>query len=313
MADAAYWYETDFESWVTSSYYREELPSWVKELNGEKPYRRYLGARWLPVDAKPDSAAPFCTMVAGTDTRFCGSLEATPFGNEMTEEFAERAIEAEELGQHAGTDILAVSFSSNDYVGHVVGPDDPAIRDISVGTDRLLGKLVDTLEQRIGAGNTLVVLTADHGVAPVPEVNQEYKMPGGRLSELRLAQKITAALNKRFGIGDWLLPGPIATPYLNLKLVESRGLDRAQVERVAADAARGEPHIARVYTRTQLMSGAVQQDPLSRAISLGFYEPRSSDLYILPEPYYLRGDRHIARHPLRLRYPRSRDLLWPRH
>jgi hypothetical protein len=121
----------------------------------------------------------------------------------------------------------------------------------------------------------------------VPEFNAAHKLPGGRLSETKLALRITEALNKRFGAGDWLLPGPIATPYLNLKLVDARKLDRGQVEEVAAAAARLEPHIARVYTRTQLMNGMAPQDPISRAVSLSFYEPRSSDLYILPEPYYL--------------------------
>jgi len=286
MADAAYWYEADFNAWVTSTYYREALPEWVKEVNKEKWYQRYLGTNWLPLDAKP-GAAPFCTMVAGGDLRYCGSLEASPAGNEMIEEFAERAADGEDLGRHPGTDILAVSFSSNDYVGHAVGPDDPSIRDISIRTDILLGKLMDKLEQRVGAGNLLVVLTADHGVAPVPEVNEARKMPGGRLSEVRLTQRITDALVKRFGQGDWLLPGPIASPYLNLKTIESHKLDRAEVERVAADAARGEPHIARVYTRTELLKGEVQQDEISHAVSVGFFAPRSSDLFILPQPYYL--------------------------
>lgn len=287
MADGAYWYDSDSNHWVTSTYYRAELPDWVRKLNGENGYQRYLGAKWLPFDATDDSAAPFCTMVAGTEVRFCGGLEATPWGNEMIEEFAERAISSEDLGHHSGADLLAVSFSSNDYVGHAVGPDDRAVRDISIRTDRLLGKLLDFVDARVGLGNTIVVLTADHGVAPVPEVNQARKMPGGRLSEPRLSKKISEALTKRYGSGKWLLAGSPYTPYLNLDLMQTRKLDPAEVERVAAQAASTEDNIARVYTRHDLLSGQVQRDDIGRAVSLGFYGPRSGDLFVLQEPYYL--------------------------
>jgi predicted AlkP superfamily pyrophosphatase or phosphodiesterase len=287
MADAAYWYDPDSNHWVTSSFYRTELPAWVDQLNEENIYARHLGESWLPFDAKDEAAPPFCTMVAGASVRFCGGLEATPWGNEMIEQFAERAIDGEGLGRHSGTDILTVSFSSNDYVGHAVGPDDPAVRDISIRIDRLLGKLLDYADSQIGAGNTLVVLTADHGVAPVPEVNEARKMPGGRLSEPHLTQTITNALNKRFGAGKWLMPGVILNPYLNLSLIKSRKLDAAEVERVAADAAMTESHIARVYTRHDLIAGRVQLDQIGRALTLSFYAPRSGDIFIVPEPYYL--------------------------
>src|SRR5262249_49097974 len=140
MADAAYWFDADSNNWVTSTYYRAELPEWVRMVNSDHPAHRAFGARWFPFDAKDESGTPFCTMVAGTDVRFCGSLEATPWGNEMIEDFAEKAIAGEKLGQHPGIDFLTVSFSSNDYVGHAVGPDDPAVRDISIRTDILLGR-----------------------------------------------------------------------------------------------------------------------------------------------------------------------------
>jgi len=286
-ADGAYWYDSESNHWVTSTYYRAELPDWVRQLNDEHAYQRYLGAKWFPFDAKDGTGTPFCTLAAGTDIRFCGRLEATPWGNEMIEEFAEHALAGENLGRHAGTDILAVSFSSNDYVGHAVGPDDPAVRDISIRTDRLLGKLLDYVDRQVGAGNTLVVLTADHGVAPVPEVNQSRHMPGGRLSEAGLQQKMNDALAKRFGPGKWLLAGSGTMPYLNLDLIRSYKLDPAEVERVAADAAASEDHIARVYTRHDLESGRVQQDSIGRAMSLGFYGPRSGDVFVLQEPYYL--------------------------
>jgi predicted AlkP superfamily pyrophosphatase or phosphodiesterase len=288
MADAAYWYDPNSNHWVTSTYYRAQLPDWAKKLNDEQPYRKFIGVQWFPFDAKEgDAAKPFCSMVAGTEVRSCGSLEATPWGNEMIEQFAERAVAGEQLGHHGGTDILAVSFSSNDYVGHAVGPDDPAVRDISIRTDRLLGKLLDYIDQTVGAGNALVVLTADHGVVPVPEVNEARKMPGGRLSEARLGQKMSEALVKRYGPGNWLLTGPVTMPYLNLELIGKRKLDAAEVERTAADAAMTEPHIARVYTRHELASGRVQQDDIGRAVSLGYYGPRYGDLLIVTEPYYL--------------------------
>ena len=288
MADAAYWYDSDSSNWVTSTYYRAELPEWVKKLNSEHPYRRFIGANWLPFDAKDDSAKPFCTMVAGTEVRYCGSLEATPWGNEMIEEMAERAISSENLGHHAGVDFLAVSLSSNDYVGHAVGPDNPAIRDISIRTDILLGKLLDFVDQQAGDGNTLVVLSADHGVAPVPEVNRKRNMPGGRLDKDVINGKIAEALTKRFGPGAWIVPGsPANMPYLNLKLVSTLKLNLAEVQHVAATAAAGVEHIARVYTAQDLATGAVQQDAISRAFTLSYYGPRSGDLFLLQEPYYL--------------------------
>jgi len=287
MADGAYWYDPDSNHWVTSTYYRADLPEWARKLNDEQMYQKYIGAQWLPVDSTEGSAKPFCTMVAGTETRFCGSLEATPWGNEMIEEFAERAIAGENLGYHSGTDVLTVSFSSNDYVGHAVGPDDPAVRDISIRTDRLLGRFLDYIDQTVGAGNSLVVLTADHGVAPVPEVNEARKMPGGRLSDSHLMQKMTDALVKRFGPGKWFMSGPVTMPYLNLETIRAKKLDAADVERVAADAAMTEPHIARVYTRHELHAGRVQEDEIGRAASLGFYGTRYGDLLIVTEPYYL--------------------------
>jgi hypothetical protein len=289
MADAAYWYDNDTNNWVTSTYYRPDLPEWVQNVNAKRMYQSHLGEEWLPVDASGSGpATPFCTTVNGLATRYCGGLEATPWGNELIEDFAERAIDGENLGRHSGVDVLAVSFSSNDYVGHQVGPDDPSIRDISIRTDRLLGKLLAYADKAAGDGNTLVVFTSDHGVAPLPELNQSLKMPGGRLVEFRLTKRITDALTKRFGPGDWVLNGSPATmPYLNLSLIRKRGLDPAQFERVAAEAAAAEDHIARVYTRHDLLSGSVQKDSLGQAMSFGFYGPRSGDLLILPEPYYV--------------------------
>jgi len=288
MADGAYWFDNDSNTWVTSTYYMQELPGWVKDINAGRPASKYLGRQWLPLDAKPGTA-PFCTLVNGSDVRFCGSIEATPWGNEMIESFAEQAIASEHLGRHEGTDVMAVSFSSNDYVGHAMGPDSPEVRDISIRTDRLLGQLLDYADRQAGAGNTLLVLTADHGVAPIPEVNEQRKMPGGRLSGATLSQALSDALTKRFGPGKWVLENSGASVYLNGELIRSKNLNRAEVESVGAEALRALPHIFRVYTGEQLATGQVPNDYVSRDLGNGYYGPRSADLFVISEPYYIFG------------------------
>lgn len=282
MADAAYWFENDSNTWVTSTYYAKELPQWVADVNASRPTSKFLGESWIPLEG----GKPFCTMVNGSDVRFCDSFEATPWGNELIETLAEQAIGSEELGKHDGTDVLTVSFSSNDYVGHAVGPDAPEVRDISLRTDRLLGKFLDYVDGQVGLANTIVVLTADHGVAPVPEVNRERKMPGGRLSGLRISQMLSLALVTRYGPGKWL-DGSGSVLYLNQELILSKKLDPAEVEEVAANLLRKLPHIFRVYTRHQLMNGLLPPDGVSQAAANGFYPQRSGDLVMIPEAYYL--------------------------
>jgi len=286
MADGAYWFNDDSNSWVSSTYYMADLPGWVKEINSSRPAAKYLGEQWMPIDAKPGDK-PFCTMVNGSGIRYCGSIEATPWGNEMIESFAEQAIAAEQLGRHAGTDVLAVSLSSNDYVGHAVGPDAPEVRDISIRTDRLLGKLMDYIDSQVGAGNTLLVLTADHGVAPVPELNQQRKMPGGRLSAATLLEALNKAFSDAFGDGEWVEGGSAEAIYLNRDLIRIRKLNPADFERVGAEALRAIPHIFRVFTRDELATGQIIDDPAGRAVSNGYYGPRSGDLVVVPEPYYM--------------------------
>ncbi|HET7873618.1 MAG TPA: alkaline phosphatase family protein, partial [Terriglobales bacterium] len=286
MADAAYWLDAASSHFVSSSYYMKELPAWVTAVNQSEPVKKYAGQTWTALDAKPGDK-PFCSMTNGTPVRFCGAIENTWFGDELLEEFAEKAIENEKLGLHQDTDLLALSFSANDYVGHELGPDSPEMRDISVRTDRLLGKLFDFINARIGEGKMLVVFTADHGVAPVPSVNNARKMPGGWLDAREYSRKITGALSSKFGSGDWILKDGYGFLYLNYETAAANKADLVEVRRFAAEAARTLPHIARVFTRDDLLHGAAAADSVGRALQLGFYPARSADVILLPEPYYM--------------------------
>ncbi len=277
MADAAYWFDNLTGSFVSSTYYFKALPSWVEKYNMGRPGDQFAHREWMG------------KKFLGPGEMLNESLAASPWGNELIESFTEEAIHQEKLGQRGVTDLLAVSFSSNDYVGHAEGPDSPQVKDMAIRTDALLQKLFARLDREVGMQNTIVALTADHGVAPVPEVNVARKMPGGRLGAKAVENAIDAALAQRFGKGAWVLKSFESNTYLNLELIAQKKLDRAEVNRVAADALRAVPHIARVYTREQLLEGTVPQDGTSMKVQNGFFASRDGDIFVMLEPYWLFG------------------------
>ena len=283
MADGAFWFDNKTGNFVSSTYYFPDLPAWVKDFNRTHAVDKFLGAPWMGKTMPSDPA------------KLYAALAASPFGNELIEQFAETAVQAEQLGQRGVTDLLAVSFSSNDYVGHSVGPDAPEVHEMSVRTDQLLGKLFQFLEGKVGMANIVVVLTADHGVAPVPEVNNARKMPGGRMPEKIVRETVQAGLVKKYGDGNWIVSPSEHSLSLNLDLIQQQNLDRAEVNRAAAQIAMTIPHVFRVYTREQLMTGATLEDQVGRRVQNGFYVRRGADVYILLEPYWMfaaRGTTH---------------------
>ncbi|MDQ6679116.1 MAG: alkaline phosphatase family protein [Acidobacteriota bacterium] len=277
MANGAYWFDNKSGNFVSSSYYFTGLPGWVKDFNQSRPGNKYAGAEWMGKKFLPAGEA------------LNASLAASPWGNELIESFAEAAVRSEKLGQRGVTDLLTVSFSSNDYVGHAVGPDDPAVKDMALRTDLLFRKFFAFLDRQVGMREVLIVMTADHGVAPVPEVSVARKMPGGRMGAGAIEKAIQAALDLRFGKAQWIAGSFESVTYLNLDVIRQKKLDRAEVDRLAAEAVAALPHVARVYTREQLTDGALPQDATGVKLINGFYPSRSGDVFVLLEPYWLFG------------------------
>jgi predicted AlkP superfamily pyrophosphatase or phosphodiesterase len=286
ISDGAYWFDNETGNFVSSTFYFPDLPQWVKKFNRARFPDRYLNAEWKPLLASPDYPAFSRKMAGAPGSAFYNLLEATPYSNELLEAFAEQAIEAERIGRHGATDLLAISFSANDYVGHLFGPDAPEVRDMAIRVDRVIGKLLGFVDQQVGLENTMVVLTGDHGVAPMPEVLAEEKMPGGRASAKAVLEAIQTALTSRFGNGKWVVadsPGP----YLDHQLIHDKKLNEAEVERVAAAAVAQLPHVFRVYTREDLLHGRVIDDAITRDVVNGFYPARASDLFVIRDPYWI--------------------------
>jgi arylsulfatase A-like enzyme len=226
-------------------------------------------------------------QLPATDKELYSALESTPFANELEEQFAERALETERLGQGDGADLLAVSFSAHDYVGHRYGPYSPEEHAVSLVTDKLLDKFFQLLDRRVGMANVLVILTADHGVAPAPGSYAVRKMPGGRIAPSAVTDAVQAALTKKYGEGSWIAVSSDLEMYLHLDLATKAGVDPAQVRREAARAVAALPHIFRVYTRDQLLTGQFLHDEVGQYVMNGYNEARGADIEFLPDPYWI--------------------------
>ena len=295
MANAAYWFDPASGNFVSSTYYFSDLPAWVKDFNAARPADRYRGVTWL------DHKLP------ATDSELYSAVEATPFSNELVERFAERAIGEERLGQGDSTDLLAISFSAHDYVGHRYGPYAPEEHEVSMLTDKLLERLFQLLDERVGMANVLVVLTADHGVAPVPGSDAVGKMPGGRIAPNAVTDAVQGALATKFGAGNWVAATTDLEIYLNLELAAKSAIDPAQLRREAARAVAALPHIFRVYTRDQLIGGEFLRDNVGQRV-LERVQRAPRGRHRIPARPVLDCQRaygNYAWHSVRLRYARA--------
>jgi hypothetical protein len=282
------WWDQKTGAFVSSTWYRPELPAWAAAFNARKPADAWLGREWRASEGGAQ-APVFARMPDAPGPAYYSAVYNSPFGNDLVVSAAEAALEGEALGTRGVTDVLAVSFSCNDAVGHSKGPHSPDVRDITVRTDLALDRLLAAVDRRVGLAHTIVILTADHGVAPVPEQMVAWKMPAGRLSRPALEKGVNDALERAFGPGAWVEGRAGSTIYLNQALIAERGLDPAAVERRVAAGVEGVPPVWRAYTRTQLVEGRVPPDPWSRRVLLSFHRERGGDVEVLYEPYWLSG------------------------
>lgn len=275
-ADGAFWFDGRSGNFVSSSYYFPALPAWTDAFNAGKPADVYAGQEWMG------------TTMPAVGPDLYGALDTSPFADQLVLDFALQLMEAEDLGTDAQTDLLSVSFSAMDYVGHGTGPDTPQMRAMVLSIDDKVGALLAAAEARAGAGKVLVVFTADHGVAPVPEENVAKHLPGGRYSVPDERAAIEAALSAAFGVGTYIE----GSSYLGLYLKAPEGVTASagEMQRVAAETLRHMPHVARVYTRVELESGLVGSgDRIDQLVRNGFNPAHSGDVIAIHDPNWLGG------------------------
>ena len=278
MADGAFWFDDDTGTFVSSTFYFAQPPAWAQAFNAAAHSDEFAGKTWLQDHIMPTE----------TGRLLNAAVYGSSFGNDLLEMFAATLIREEKLGQRGVTDVLTVSFSSNDAVGHTYGPDSPEAHAVSVGVDATLGRLFAAVETAVGMQNVLVVLTADHSVSPMPEVLESQKLPGGRVRGDFFAPA-KAALEAEYGPGEWIESTAGTSPYFNYKLMDEQGVDRTEAENVVAAVMREHPQVARVYTRQQILNGRPAYDVIDERVLRSFNAQRSGDLEIVLNPYWIRS------------------------
>ncbi|MCY7422608.1 MAG: alkaline phosphatase family protein [Chitinophagaceae bacterium] len=304
-ANAAYWYDPITGDWITSSFYMTDLPKWVKDLNARKLPDEYYRQGWktlYPIDtyvqSTPDEnnyeGKPYgadakkfpydFAKFAGTNY---GVLTSTPYGNSFTMEMAKAAVNNEQLGSDAITDLLAVSLSSTDYVGHAFGPNSIEAEDIFLRLDKEMGDFLDFLDTKVGKDQYTVFLSADHGAAHVPQFVKDHKMPGGVVNPDNLINNLNAVLKDKFNKTGLVLDISNYQVQLNTRLLESASKMQEVKDFIIGYIVK-QPGIARAFDMA-----AVQTTPLEptirKMINNGYFPSRCGQIQLIFQPQYIEG------------------------
>jgi predicted AlkP superfamily pyrophosphatase or phosphodiesterase len=305
-ANAAYWYNPVSGDWISSTYYMNELPTWVKEFNAKKQVDKYYRQNWNTLyplhtyvqstkDEKAYEARPLGTDVKGFPynlemhiNKNYGAISSTPYGNSLTTDLARAAIESEELGEDSITDFLAVSYSSPDYIGHAFGPNSIEIEDTYLRLDKDLGAFLAFLDTKIGKGRYLVFLSADHGVAHVPGFLKENKIPSGTKNGQALITRLNRGLKTKFGHENLIVSMYNSQVHLNHRLMDSTKLDETAIKKMVIDSLERTEGVARVIDLKRF-NDLPLNSKLRDMFANGYYPSGNGDIQVQLKPHWIEG------------------------
>jgi predicted AlkP superfamily pyrophosphatase or phosphodiesterase len=324
-ANAAYWYDNTTGDWITSTYYRQDLPQWLKDLNAKKLVDKYYGQNWNTIyplstyvqstdDDKPYENKPFGSGFPYTLDKFAGKnyglLPLTPYGNTFSFDIAKEAVSGEQLGAGAQTDFLAISLSTPDYIGHTFGPNSVEAEDGFLRLDKDLGNFLNFLDEKVGKGQYLLFLSADHGAAHVPGFLQEHKIPNGHID----GQATTTELNKRikdkFGV-DQAVTGIINYQVvLNHNAIDAkRKSDEDGIRKWIIEYLMKQDGIAWVFSLNAI--GETTLPPkVKEMVANGYFPSRGGDIQIILMPGWIDGFAKGTTHGAWYPYDAHIPLLW---
>ncbi len=302
--NAAYWWDALSANWITSTYYMKDLPKWVVDFNSQQLPNKYLSKNWntiLPLkdytESTPDDTPYEGLFVGESKPVFPHNLSAmnsyevlkySPWGNTLTNKFAQAAIIGENLGAGDQTDMITISFSSTDYVGHKYGTHAVETEDVYLQLDKELEEFLKFLDTKFGKQNVLVFLTADHAAIPNPQFLSDNKIPAGYFNSAEMLDSLKRIFVKYYQDSTILASYENGQIYFDMKAIEKSevGIDYRQLQANVADFCTGFKGVKGALTALQL-AGTEYTRGINKLVQMGFNAKRSGDVVIQLEPGYI--------------------------
>ena len=314
-ANAAYWFHgMDEGNFVTSSFYMSELPDWVKKFNKGDHVEKYLKtwdtyyeiSTYLESGSdindfeggfigKETAAFPYDLKALSEQNGGFDILRSTPYGNNIVTEFALAAIDGEKLGRDEFTDVLTISYSSTDYIGHNFGVNSKEIQDTYIRLDKDLEHLFIQLDTKVGKGNYTVFLTADHGAVHVPSYLKSLKIPSGYVSSAQTRGRFINFLRETYGSEDLVENVSNNQVFLNHQRIKEKGLKLHDVQDAIVNEIINYYYIDKAYPAYVLSNGSFSSG-IEQLLQNGFNQRRSGDVIYVYDPavisYSMTGSQH---------------------
>lgn len=280
--DAAYWIEPKSGAWITSTYYRNDLPPWVQNFNSTQT-AKYWDKEWKDSQGVVLRSTAHRKEKNGSEAGFFEVVGSTSFGNEYELAFAKELVLYENVGRGPATDLLSISLSPNDMLGHAVGPDSPEIHQMALDLDHQLADFFNFLGHQIGLADVWIALSADHGVSPLPDQAKSLHIPAANLGAGKLQDEINRELTAKFSPGH---PATYVKLDYPLAWLDEDPFMAARLKEHDAENAVGEAmkHVGLrdFYTKSQLAEGEVPDTELGHKY-LNSYSPEGS-WYVMGVP-----------------------------
>jgi predicted AlkP superfamily pyrophosphatase or phosphodiesterase len=303
-SDSTTWYEASSGAWATTTAFTAAPVPFMERFMKSHPVERDAGKTWTPLlpesayqfeDAGPGERPPagwgesFPHPLGGShekpDAEYYRLWGQSPFADEFLGEMAAATVNALGLGKGPGTDYLGMSFDALDSVGHAFGPHSREVQDMLVRLDATLGRLFAFLDRTVGAENYVVALSADHGVAPIPERMMREGFDAGRVGTVEVVNRIEKALEPIWGAGKYVARMTYPDLYFMPGVYAKLQADAAAMAAVK-EAISGVPGVWRTFRSEELQNARGSSDAMMRAAALSYYAGRSGDIVVVPKPYW---------------------------
>lgn len=328
-ANAAYWFHGKNEGhFITSTYYMKSLPKWVIDFNESDIAESYFKV-WntlYDIETYSESGADINTFEGGFNIKNTATfpydlsafkdkkngfdiLKSTAYGNSLTTDFAIAALDGEALGQDDITDVLTVSYSSTDYVGHNFGVNSKEVEDTYLRLDQDLERLFNALDLKVGKGNYTVFLTADHGAVNVPSYLKTVKIPSGYLNNKNFNAKINAFMLTAFADSNLIENISNDQIFLNRIKINQLKLNLQDIQQAIVNEVITYPDIDKVYAAST-MSTMSFTTGVEELLQNGYNQKRSGDVLVVPNPAFISYGKTGSTHGSGLNYDTHVPLLF---